>query len=254
MARLIMDAPASPVTIDPVGAATLELLAGSPAYNQLLWRTLTSLSGVEGRVLEVGCGIGTITERILAEPGVTAVHGIDPDPTYIDRVLSTLRDDRLSATATSLEDFDPSIHEAAADGIYDRIVCSNVLEHIEDDVAAMQSFSRRLRPGGGALILVPAHRWLFCDLDRELSHFRRYCRRDFESLADAAGLQLVRARYFNPLGALGWWLNGKILRRQTLPAGQVRLYNRLAVPVSGLLDRLNPLPLGLSILGVFKRA
>jgi hypothetical protein len=56
-------------------------------------------------------------------------------------------------------------------------------------------------------------------------------------------------RHFNPVGALGWWLNGKVLRKDVLPAGQLKLYTRLALPLSRFLDRINPLPIGVSLLG-----
>ena len=240
--------------IDAVGESTLELFAESPAYNDLLWRTLTALSSVEGRVLEVGCGIGTITSCILEESRVTGVHGIDLDPAYVERVLTRIEDERLSASACPLEEFVPEKNDAASDASYDRIVCSNVLEHIEDHIGAMRNFARLLAPGGRALILVPAHQWLFCDIDRNLSHFRRYGRQDFEMLSRESGLELTAVKHFNPLGILGWWLNGKLLRRPTLPAGQLKAYSELAVPISSLLDKVNPFPLGISILGVFEKS
>jgi SAM-dependent methyltransferase len=238
---------------DALGEATLELFALNDAYNRFLWRGLNRLSPVAGRVLEVGCGIGNLTRRILAEPGVTAVHAIDCDPAYIERLQASIPDPRLTASASSIEEFQPGALEAAAEGSYDAVVSSNVLEHIADDAAALRRFARLLRPGGTALILVPAHEWLYCDLDRNLSHHRRYSRRRLEALGAASGLELIRARHFNPLGVLGWWLNGKLLGRGMLPAGQLRAYARLAIPLSALLDRWNPFPLGISLLAAFAR-
>jgi hypothetical protein len=98
------------------------------------------------------------------------------------------------------------------------------------------------------LILVPAHPCLFSPLDQGLSHFRRYRRRDIRRLAQAADLRVLRLRHFNPLGALGWWLNGKVLRYRALPASQLSFYSRFAMPISRLLDRVNPFPLGVSLL------
>ena len=239
--------------IDAVGESTLELFAENPAYNELLWKRLNDLAPASGRVLEVGCGIGSITRLILASDGVTAVHGIDIDPAYVERVLSTIDDERFSATAASMEQFRPETTAAAGDGLYDRIVCSNVLEHIEDDEGTMREFARMLVPGGVVLLLVPAHRWLFCGIDRGLSHYRRYRAVDLRRLAELSGLELVRSRHFNPVGIAGWWLNGKVLRRDSLPAGQLRAYGKWAVGVSSLADRLNPLPLGISITGAFRK-
>lgn len=243
----------APSALDPVGEATLELFAESEEYNRFLLSRLRALAPPRGRVLEVGCGIGNISRLLLEEPDVTAVHAIDLDPRYVRRVTSTIGDPRLTASVSSLEEFNPPRPEAA-DGIYDSIVCSNVLEHIEDDVGAVRNFARLLRPGGCALILVPAHPWLFSELDRNLSHYRRYTLRGLSGLARGAGLEFVRGRYFNPLGVPGWWFNGKVLRRATLPAGQLKLYARVLIPLSAILDRLNPLPLGISVLGVMKKS
>lgn len=245
------DAVAATAPLDPVGRATLELFAHSGSYNRFLWRRLRSLGPPRGRVLEVGCGIGNITHFLLAEPEVEAVHALDPDPAYVETVRRELGCSRLTLSACSLEAFRPPAFPEGSDGLYDAIVSSNVLEHIEDDRQAMRDFARLLRPGGVVLLLVPAHRWLYSDLDRNLSHYRRYRRRDLQELADVAGLRLEQARHFNPVGVLGWWLNGKVLRRAVLPAGQLRLYSRFAVPLSVLADRLNPFPLGISLLARF---
>jgi SAM-dependent methyltransferase len=201
----------------------------------------------------VGCGIGNLTRLILEEPHVTAVHGIDIDPAYVARVLSALPDSRLTASTAAAERFLPSTGEAAEDASYDCVVCSNVLEHVEDHVQAMRNFHRLLAPEGRVLILVPAHRFLFCDLDRNLSHFRRYTPAELTTLQEESGLELIRFRHFNPLGVIGWWLNGKVLRRKTLPPGQVRLYSKFAISLSAMLDKINIFPFGISLLALFRR-
>jgi len=238
---------------DRAGEEALDAFAASPQYNRFLWRSLARLSPARGRVLEVGCGIGNLTRLVLEEKDVTQLHAIDPDPAYVARLTTAIADPRLSASAAPLASFCPPGHSEAADASFDRIVCSNVLEHIEDDLAALSAFRRLLRPGGDALLLVPAHRWLYCGLDRALSHHRRYAPEDLRGLASAAGLELAACRHFNPLAVAGWWLNGKVLRRSRLPVSQVRAYSRFAVPVSALLDRLNPLPLGISLLALLRK-
>ena len=239
--------------IDVVGRNTLELFDENRRYNGFLWRNLNALSAARGEVLEVGCGIGNLTRLILEDPQVTALHGIDLDPSYVQRFLDTVRDDRVSASACALEDFGHEEHAAARDGGYDCIVCSNVLEHIDDHGAALDRFRELLRPGGQILLLVPAHPWLFSELDRGLSHHRRYTREALGQLVEASGLAVERMRHFNPLAVLGWWVNGKMLRRRVLPSFQLRAYTRLAVPLSSLLDRLNPFPLGISLLALLRR-
>jgi SAM-dependent methyltransferase len=175
---------------------------------------------------------------------VRRVKTIDMEPVYIARVLEEARGDgRLEGETARAEEYCP----AAEAGAHDFIISTNVLEHVEDHVRALRNFRALLAPGGTALILVPAHPSLYSDLDRNLSHFRRYSRATLAGACAEAGLDVLRMRHFNPLGALGWWLNGKVLRRGILPSGQLSLYTRFAIPISRLLDRWNPFPVGVSL-------
>jgi SAM-dependent methyltransferase len=240
---------------DSTGEATLELFRRNDAYTEFLWERLAALASrpVAGRILEVGCGIGNLTRIILRAPGVTLVKAIDMDPAYVERIRREIPDARLDAVAARAEEFCPGEH--AADGKpFDFIVASNVLEHIEDDARVLSNFQSMLAPGGTVLLLVPAHPFLYSSLDRGLSHFRRYSRAGLAGVALDAGLAVEKLRHFNPLGALGWWLNGKVLRRDLLPEGQLSMYARFAIPLSRLIDRWNPLPLGVSLIGAFGRA
>ena len=94
---------------DSVGEATLELFADASAYNDLLWHALRNLCPPQGRVLEVGCGIGNLTTLLLREPAVTGVHAIDPEPKYVDRLRNTLRDPRLDTSGCGVEQFRPEV-------------------------------------------------------------------------------------------------------------------------------------------------
>ena len=79
------------------------------------------------------------------------------------------------------------------------MVLLNVLEHIEDDAAATRHIARMLKPGGVAVIEVPAGPELFDDYDRQLQHFRRYTLPGICGVVEQAGLVVERRNY---LGAL----------------------------------------------------
>ncbi len=108
---------------------------------------------------------------------------------------------------------------------FDTVFCINVLEHIEDDRAALRTFHRVLVPGGHVLIWVPAVQAAYGPLDAELGHFRRYSKASLGAAFAAAGLDLVTLRYSNPIGLLGWMFNAHVLKTRAHSLTQVRVFD-----------------------------
>jgi SAM-dependent methyltransferase len=227
---------------DQKGEGVLEALEEFPAYTEMIWKRVAGQVNISGRVLEMGCGIGSISRLILGLPGVTRLVGVDVDASYVARVAREIPDSRLEVACASAEEYCPG------EGLFDRVVSINVLEHVKDDRAALANFHRLLRPGGECAILVPAHPSLYSSLDRAIFHHRRYSRVDFAGKARSAGFEPARIVHFNPLGALGWWINGKVLRRPCLSRTQVSIYTRSLITLSACLDRINPFPFGISLI------
>jgi len=82
----------------------------------------------------------------------------------------------------------------------------NVLEHIEDDVAALDSMRRLVRVGGYVAVIVPAFEIGMSDFDRRIGHFRRYQTGMVAERMRAAGLEPVSVRYINFVGLVMWVL------------------------------------------------
>jgi len=133
----------------------------------------------------------------------------------------------------------------------DTVVALNVIEHIARDVEALGSIAAMLRPGGRAVILVPAFQKLFGSLDRELGHVRRYTRSSLSRRMREAGFRIERAFYFNLVGTIGWWINARLRRVPRIPVEQLRYFDTL-VPVLRLEDRV-PLPFGQSVIAIGAR-
>jgi SAM-dependent methyltransferase len=139
---------------------------------------------------------------------------------------------------------------AGNDRRFDCVVLINVLEHIDDDQAALKITHELLRPEGYVGILVPAHSILYGALDAAYGHRRRYSRHDVESRLKNAGFRVRYARYFNPIGAIGWFLVGRVSGRGQLSRTSVALAERVAVPSGRMLERFGHLPFGQSIVAV----
>jgi SAM-dependent methyltransferase len=101
------------------------------------------------------------------------------------------------------------------DSCVDAVVALNVLEHIEDDGAALSQIGRVLKPGGVAYVEVPAGAWLYDIYDELLRHFRRYSRDGLVGLARKAGLDPVWVSHLGclvfPLFALAKKRNQRLL-------------------------------------------
>jgi SAM-dependent methyltransferase len=201
------------------------------------------------RVLEIGCGVGGILDLIGSRE---AVLGVDVDP----EVLGYARQRFAGRAEVELACAD--LGDPASEGLLsafapDTIVCINVLEHVRDDLAALQRLERVLAPGGHLCLLVPAHLALYGAYDRTDGHFRRYSRAHLRLLLSHTGLEVLRLRYFNALGALGWWVNYKLLRRSIHGGAQFGLMNQ-AIPLARRIERWAPPPFGLSVSALCRRA
>ena len=245
-ARAVSTRPASvPLGTDVVDDS-LDTLSGLYDYNHWVYSMVRPY--VSGRVLEVGCGVGTIT-RFLSM-NADEVVGVDPVGRFVDRFKQAFAHmSHVSAHQGFLHDLPRPEDECH---MFDTVVNCNVLEHIQDDVGAVATMAQQLRPGGKLTVFVPAGPLAFGRLDRELGHFRRYTKRSLQAVFEAAGLQWVEGRYCNGIGLLGWWLNSVVLRKRLVPTKQAQAFNRL-VPLLSALERMVSLPFGQSVIGVGRK-
>jgi SAM-dependent methyltransferase len=218
--------------------------SGAPNYNRVVGRLLAAHCGA--RILEVGAGIGTITAQL--EAGRELVVALEVDPFYIERLKRRFRDKpHVRPTFTDVADTD---WERLREDRIDTVVLSNVLEHIEDDAGAVAGFKRLLPPGGRVVILVPAMPALFGAMDEAVGHFRRYSREGLRALLEGDGFQVEQLDFMNLVSIPGWFMNGRVFRRRSVPPLQLRLYDRvhpLIEKAEGLLPRL---PVGMNLFAV----
>lgn len=231
-------APESIDNDDPIGAETLRRIYKLNNLNRWMWSRVEPWVG--NRVMEAGCGTGTMTAFLLDRE---AVYAVDMNQKHLDNLHAKFDHvENLHTFCSNLED--TKLRELSSENI-DTIVCLNVLEHVEKHEETLEHFHAVLADGGKLILLVPAFQSLYGTLDTGLSHFRRYGKKELFDLLDSHGFNIVNHRYLNMFGTLGWWLNGKVLKRDLLPSGQLNLYNAL-VPFFMTIENLTGPPFGLS--------
>jgi SAM-dependent methyltransferase len=225
------------------GYNTLIQMDQAPRYNAWLGRKLRPHLGQ--RVLEIGAGVGTITREIA--PGRERVIALEADGFYVQRLRNLFRGSTVvQPLHAPVESTDWA---ALARERLDSVMLSNVLEHIQDDAAAVRQFRGVLSEGSRLVILVPALMALYGSIDEAIGHFRRYTPQTLSAVLESNGFEIESLEWLNLLGIPGWFFNSRVLRRRSVPALQVRLYDRLA-PLLARLEANVRLPLGMSLLVV----
>ncbi len=163
-------------------------------------------------VLEVGCGQGALGARLARRYDYL---GLEPD-----QASCAVAQRRIKAAGRG------EVRNIGVDGLgpaqFDLVCAFEVLEHIDDDVAAVRQWAARLRPGGWLLLSVPAHQRRYGPADELVGHFRRYDPAAITALLASCGLTDIEVRQYGfPLGyALEAARN--IISRRRLAAASTR--------------------------------
>ena len=223
------------------GQQTLESMSYAKVYNQ--WLLVKFQKYLSGQILEVGCGIGNFTKLISSFGQVTAV---DIEPDYIKQTKKKVQEAHVG-----LGDIEKG-KLFFKDKKFDSIVCLNVLEHIKDDGKAISNIVQLLKPDGVLVLLVPSHQFLYGEIDRSIGHHRRYDKEKINKVLFTKGLQVVFSERINFLGAIGWFVSGRVLKNPIVGKKKIKLFN-LVAPIGLLIEKFYEPILGTSILVIAKK-
>ena len=228
---------------DEHGSHILGRLSRAWRFNAWMADTIRPWCGQ--RILEIGSGTGNLTRHLVPREVYVAT---DINPLYLS-TLERLTDDRpyLNVTFT---DLNTGASFPTVPGAFDTVICLNVVEHVDDDLRALQNIRRVLADEGCALVLVPNSPAIFGTLDDVLGHKRRYTEGTLRAVATEAGFEVAEIVRFNRVGWPAWWLNGKLLRRRTFGLGQIIALNMLT-PIFRRIDRILPFP-PLSLIAILR--
>ena len=176
-------------------------------------RALARSLPANGKVLDAGCGTGGLIRRLSVRHPEWQWTGIDLEPIACELAKERARA-RSAGSGQAAEIHRGSVTALPfAEGTFDAVVSADVLYHVDDDEAALRQFFHVLRPGGIAVINVPAYRWLWSYHDTATHARRRYERSEVLTKLNAAGFVFAHATHWNALP-----LPLVIVRRKLLPA------------------------------------
>ena len=157
------------------------------ARNQLIVWALEQHFPDAQNLLEIGCGTGFVLQGIHTALPKLQLHGGELSEAGAEIARRRLPD----IPVERLDALDQPYVEA-----FDIVCAFDVLEHIPDDRGALASLARAARPGGGVVVTVPQHRWLWSVADEVAHHARRYTQDDLRNKLQSAGLDVVRTTSF----------------------------------------------------------
>jgi 2-polyprenyl-3-methyl-5-hydroxy-6-metoxy-1,4-benzoquinol methylase len=204
------------------GTDNLEVMREAVNYNRWLIDLVKDRARIGDQLLDFGAGVGTFAVA-LAGAGYRVIC-VEPDAMQ----RATIARHGLTAYPDLT-----SISDETVDFAY----TYNVLEHIDDDRAALAALARKIRRGGKLLVYVPAFDVLYTSMDRKVGHVRRYRTGDLVRKVEHVGLTVREAEYVDSLGFVAT-LAYRALGSDTgdINRAALRAYDRFVFPVSRIVD------------------
>ncbi len=204
------------------------------------------------KILNVGCGTGG-TIDLLESFG--KVENVDNSDDAIRFMKSSGHKNVVKVDGIKLPFKDAS---------FDIVGAFDVLEHIQEDRAALKEWSRVLRPDGAIVVTVPAYQWLWSGHDEVLYHKRRYTKALIKKTARQAGLKVDKLSYavvFSLPLVIGFRFINKIMKRQVssetsyvnVPTWTNRLFTKFLYLEAKLHNKLS-FPAGTSVVAILRKA
>ena len=211
-----------------------------------LWMYHTYEKYVGEKVLDLGAGMGRMVNFYIDK--CEKVVATDIFQSQVDYMNERFKNySNFSAVVCDIMEDDISQYNEK----FDTVICINVLEHLEDDLLAVQKMKEMLMDRGKIILFVPAFQKLYCQMDRNVNHYRRYDKGVLKKIAEQCDLKVEYNTYFNMLGIIPYYLKGKKKFKSgesfstSLNENNSKIYN-LASKILEPIERKINIPFGLS--------
>ena len=211
------------------------------------WTFMQISPFVGERVLEVGSGLGTLTYQLIPREKFICT---DINDSHLN-LLHNQFNNRDYISINKLDITNKDHFKTLEEENLDTVICLNVLEHISDPIQALKNLRSLLKTDGRLILIVPNHPFLYCSLDKAVSHEKRYSVELLRDELEQAGFIIEKKWSFNKISCISWYINGKIFRRKYLSKIQLKIFN-MSVWLFKIIDPFLPWG-GLSLVVIAKK-
>lgn len=191
-------------------------------------------NNIYGEVLEVGAGTGNFSKLISKQcNNLDIIEVKKKSVEFLKKKLSKLKNIKI---------YKKDLFSLNKKKKYDSIVMFDVLEHIKEDERVIKKLTSILKKNGKLVVKVPAFNFLYSKYDRLIGHYKRYKKIDFLKMQNKLNFEIEDMFYFDPIGALGWWVNYCILKKteedsnKSTTSFQIKVYDKLLTPIIKFFD------------------
>jgi ubiquinone/menaquinone biosynthesis C-methylase UbiE len=224
-----------------------DLLKMSKAVNYQHWILEIISDYIGDNILEVGAGIGNYTRYFLSKK---RVYAIELSPSCLGILREKFQVDNIELL--QMDAASPEILSLKVKNI-DTIVCLNVLEHIQNDLLALKNFYQILCTPGYLILQLPALKFLYGNIDRQLGHYRRYTKKMIAEKVKQTNFKIERMDYINLIGTFGWFYDARIKGIINQNEQHVTFFDNRIVPIVRKFERNIEIPFGQSLIVILKK-
>ncbi len=197
---------------------------------------------LSGKILEVGAGCGSFTKNYIN-------NSFQVTLTEVDKLnFSNLIEKFKKYHNVKIK----KIETSHVEGKFNSIMYLHVLEHIEDDMKELDDATKKLENNGHLIIMAPAHKKIYGNLDRAVGHFRRYEKEFFKE--NLLGLKRKKLIFLDSIGYWLYYLNKIFFKNEIFPSKiKIFIWDKFFTPISIICDYLTNYKFGKCILAVYKK-
>ncbi len=222
------------------GISTLEVLEDAVNYNK--WIASEIKPYITFPTLEIGSGTGNLSHYLIDNNKISLS---DNDKGLVEHLKKRFKSNKNIEVLL----FDVT-KKMKTSSKYNSVFAINVLEHIKDDREALKNIHKLLSSHGCLVLLVPAKKFAYTQLDASLGHFRRYEKEDLVSKLEMAGFDIDKIYFFNIIGLVSWKMRAFVEKDSTsLKSYQVKIFDKV-VPLLQKVEKIIRPPIGISLIVV----